>query len=151
MCPWDALTSWLRRLALWRRTDDPLAPGLGWPRWLNNVYPATVPFVGLTWLELGWGVTMSPRAAALLGVAMLLMAVLPDLVFGRRSFCRYGCLVWRICGAYGLAAPVEVRARNLDVRQGCATRDRLHGNDAGYPCPTGQYLPQMRTNSYCTV
>jgi len=152
VCPWDALASWIRRLAFWRRRDDePLALELPWPRWLKNVYPATLLFVGLTWLELGFGVTRRPRATAILGLVMILLAVLPALVFERRSFCRYGCLVGRICGLYSMLAPVEVRARSLDVCRTCTTKDCLHGNERGYPCPTGQVLAGMQTNTYCTV
>ena len=152
VCPWDALSSWIRRLALWRRrSEEPLALEIKWPRWLRNVYPATILFIGLTWLELGFGVTRSPRATAILGLLMVLLAVVPALVFERRSFCRYGCLIGRICGLYSMLAPVEVRARDLDVCRTCHTRDCLTGNGAGYPCPTGQCLPSMKANTYCTV
>ena len=152
VCPWEALASWLRRLAFWRRRrEEPLALELRWPRWLRNVYPATLLFVGLTWLELGFGVTRSPRATAILGLVMVLLAVLPALVFERRSFCRYGCLIGRICGLYSMMAPVEVRARDLEVCRDCRTKDCLRGNAAGYPCPTGQCLAAMSSNTYCTV
>ncbi|MCP3962272.1 MAG: hypothetical protein GY719_30895 [bacterium] len=152
VCPWEALASWLRRLAFWRRRrEEPLALELEWPRWLRNVYPATLLFVGLTWLELGFGVTRSPRATAILGLVMVLLAVLPALVFERRSFCRYGCLIGRICGLYSMMAPVEVRARDREVCRGCRTKDCLRGNAAGYPCPTGQCLAAMSSNTYCTV
>ncbi|MGD8376603.1 MAG: hypothetical protein PVF68_10730 [Acidobacteriota bacterium] len=152
VCPWEALASWIRRLSFWRRRPlEPLALELPWPRWLRNVYPATVLFVGLTWLELGFGVTRSPRATAILGLLMVLLAVIPALLFERRSFCRYGCLIGRICGLYSMLAPVEVRAREPEICRGCTTQECFRGNGAGYPCPTGQYLPTMRTNAYCTV
>jgi polyferredoxin len=152
VCPWEALASWLRRIAFWRRRqEEPLALELRWPRWLRNVYPATLLFVGLTWLELGFGVTRSPRATALLGLLMVLLAVLPALVFERRSFCRYGCLIGRICGLYSMVAPVEVRARNRELCRTCTTKDCLRGNQDGYPCPTGQCLASMSANTYCTV
>ncbi len=82
---------------------------------------------------------------------MVLLAVIPALIFERRSFCRYGCLVGRICGLYSLLAPVEVRARDLDVCRTCRTKDCLRGNENGYPCPTGQCLAGMTANTYCTV
>lgn len=152
VCPWDALASWIRRLAFWRRhPEEPLALELRWPRWLRNVYPATVLFIGLTWLELGFGVTRSPRATAILGLLMILLAVIPALIFERKSFCQYGCLIGRICGLYSMVAPVEVRARDASVCRSCDTTDCLHGNAYGYPCPTGQSLAGMRANTYCTV
>lgn len=151
VCPWEAMASWIRRLAFWRRSSEPLALDARWPRWLSNVYPATIFFVGLTWLELGWGVTMSPRATAVLGLLMLVMAVVPALFFEKRAFCKYACLVGRICGLYSLLAPVEIRAKDRDVCKDCHTKDCLKGNDNGYECPTGQYLGTMDRNTYCTV
>ena len=151
VCPWDALASWIRRLAFWRCREEPLALQLRWPRWLRNVYPATILFIGLTWLELGFGVTRSPRATAILGLLMVLLAVIPALVFERKSFCTYGCLIGRICGLYSMVAPVEVRARDTGMCRSCDTKDCLHGNARGYPCPTGQSLAGMTTNTYYTV
>lgn len=151
VCPWEAIAGFLRRLSFWSRTDEPLALERPWPRWLRNVYPATLLFLGLTWLELGYGVTFSPRGTALLGLLMLMMAVLPALFFERRSFCKYGCLVGRICGLYSMLAPVEVRAADPARCKDCRTKDCIFGNAEGYPCPTAQFPPRMETNAYCTV
>lgn len=151
VCPWDAIASWVRRLAFWRRSDEPLALDLKWPKWLRNVYPATAFFVGLTWLELGYGVTFSPRATALLGLTMIVLAVIPALLFEKKAFCKYGCLIGRICGLYSMLAPVELRSRDKDVCKSCKTKDCMTGNENGYPCPTGQCLGTMETNTYCTV
>ena len=35
-----------------------------WPRVVRNILIATFMFVGLTWIELGFGVTMKPRVSA---------------------------------------------------------------------------------------
>jgi len=150
-CPWEALAGWTRRLAFWRRTNEPLALDLKFPKFLRNVYPATILFIGLTWLELGWGVTMNPRATAALGLLMVLLAVIPALFFERRAFCKYGCLIGRVVGIYSMVAPVEVRAKDKNVCKSCKNKDCYRGNDKGYACPTGQYLPTMNQNSYCTV
>jgi hypothetical protein len=144
-------TRQIRRLAFWRRTDEPLALDLKWPKALRNVYPATALFVFLTWLELGYGVTMSPRATATLGLLMIILAVVPALLFERRAFCRYGCLIGRVVGLYSTISPIEVRSRDKDVCRSCKSKSCLVGNFAGYPCPTGQCLGTMNTNSYCTV
>ena len=151
VCPWEAIAGAIRRLSFWRRTDEPLALNRPWPRWLRTVYPATFLFLGLTWLELGYGVTFSPRGTALLALAMTVLAVLAALFFEKRAFCKYGCLVGRICGLYAMMAPVEVRAADPQVCADCRTKDCIFGNDAGYPCPTSQYPAKMDTNAYCTV
>lgn len=151
VCPWDAIASWFRRLAFWRRTDEPLALDLKWPKWLRNVYPATILFLGLTWMELGYGVTMNPRATAAMGLAMVLLAVVPAMIFERKAFCQYGCLIGRVVGLYSMIAPVEVRSRDKSICRSCKTKDCLQGNERGYPCPTKQCLGTMDQNTYCTV
>lgn len=151
VCPWEALAGFARRLTFWRRGDEPLALDQPWPRWLRSVYPATALFLVLTWLELGHGVTFSPRATAWLGIGMLLMAVSAALLYEKRAFCKYACLVGRICGLYSLMAPVEVRAADPEACLTCRTKDCVFGNENGYPCPTAQYPAKMETNAYCTV
>lgn len=150
MCPWDALAAWLERLSFWRVRKTTLSANRRWPRKLRNIYPAAVLFLGLTWLELGYGVTTRPELTALLALLMFFLAFISMLVFERRSFCRYGCLVGQISGLYSLFGAMEVRARDAAVcRTSCRTHDCYHGNERGYGCPTFQYLGAMSKNTYC--
>ncbi|MFQ5505952.1 MAG: YHS domain-containing protein, partial [Planctomycetota bacterium] len=64
VCPWDAIAGWIERLRFWGKNERSSSLELRWPRPLRNIVIATVLFVGLTWLELGFGVTMSPRSTA---------------------------------------------------------------------------------------
>ena len=150
-CPWDGLTSWLRRLSFRGGKEETFNLGWKWPKALRNIYPATILFVGLTWLELGYHVTMSPRATATLGLMMLGLVFIPGLLFEKKSFCRYGCLIGRVSGLYAMFSPVELRRRDADICGSCKTADCYVGNDNGYACPTGQYLKTMDTNIYCTM
>lgn len=149
VCPWDAVAGWAegRRPLGGRTTNRSL--GLRWPRALRNIWPATLLFIGLTWLELGLGVTMSPRATAYLGLGMLGFAFGSAFVFDRKSFCRYGCLVGQISGLYSLFSPVEVRVRDRDVCRGCSTQSCYRGNEQGDGCPTFEYPATMAQNTYC--
>ncbi|MFQ5665967.1 MAG: 4Fe-4S binding protein [Candidatus Binatia bacterium] len=153
VCPWDAIAGWAERLRF--RTgatlgaDSRLSLGLRWPRKLRNIWPATMLFIGLTWIELGVGVTMNPRATAWLGLGMLGLAFVSAFIFERKSFCRYGCLVGRISGLYALFAPIEVRAKDRAVCRTCRTRSCYKGNEHGEACPTFQYLGSMDQNTYC--
>jgi polyferredoxin/YHS domain-containing protein len=149
VCPWDAIAGWAEGLKLWGRRKEGLSLGLSWPKVMRNIWPATILFIGLTWVEIGFGVTMKPRATAWLGLGMLGMAFVSAFVFDRKSFCRYGCLVGRVSGLYALFAPVEVRAEDRDVCKSCATHSCYHGNEMGEPCPTHQYLGAMDQNTYC--
>ncbi|KKL54493.1 hypothetical protein LCGC14_2264840, partial [marine sediment metagenome] len=72
-------------------------------------------------------------------------------VFDRKSFCRYGCLIGRISGLYALIAPIEVRSRAKSVCASCKTKDCFKGNAKGYGCPTYEYLGKMEKNTYCIM
>lgn len=149
VCPWDALANLSSRLSFWRKTES-LSLGLPWPRILQTVYPAIGLFIGMTWLELGWGITQDPRATATLGLAMAAVAASMALLFEKKAFCRSVCLVGRVSGMYANAAPVEIRPRDLRVCGVCRTRACQTGAGAGYPCPTGIDLGRTRMNTYCT-
>ncbi len=149
VCPWDAMAEWTEKLAFWRKNDDGLSANQKWPRVVRNILIATILFVGLTWIELGFGVTMKPRVTAYLAIAMLLMAVASALLFDRKSFCRYGCLVGRVSGLYALFASVEVRARSASTCTGCRTKECIRGSDEAYGCPTFLYPGKLDTNTYC--
>ena len=72
VCPWDSLAQWLVRRRLWRRGSEDSSLNLQVPAWLRSIWPATAMFIGLTWLELGFGITRSPYATAM--VAMLMVS-----------------------------------------------------------------------------
>jgi len=142
-CPWMALADWLGKLI--PRLDLP------WPRALRNIWPATFLFVLLTWLELGYGVTEKPWLTATLGLAMVAFAASTLLVFERKGFCRYACLVGRVSGLYSTFASTELRAADLDVCRRCVTKDCYRGNEYGAPCPTHEFLGTMQENTYCIL
>jgi YHS domain-containing protein/ferredoxin len=148
VCPWDAIAGWVERLAFWRRRKG-LGLGLRWPKAWRSIWPATAFFVGLTWLELGFGVTMSPRATAQLGLLMVLLALVSALMFERRAFCRYACLVGRVSGLYALFGAAEVRPADRGTCRSCSTRDCYRGNALGDPCPTGVFPGGLTESTYC--
>jgi YHS domain-containing protein/ferredoxin len=149
MCPWDAIAGWMERLSFWRKKDDGLGLNLRWPHVVRNISIATILFVGLTWVELGFGVTMRPAATAYIALAMLLMAIVSAFLFDRKSFCRYGCLVGRISGLYALFSGVEVRHRDRATCRACRTNECYAGTATAYGCPTFEHPGTMSTNTYC--
>ncbi|NQU38727.1 MAG: hypothetical protein HQ523_02110 [Lentisphaerae bacterium] len=150
-CPWDFVATLISRLRFWGTGPSPLNLGLRWPRRLRNVWPALLLFIGLTWLELGCHVTKSPLKTAYVAIGMIVLALVPAILFDKKSFCRYGCFVGRISGMYANFAPVEVRAASPDVCASCTTHDCLVGNEKGNPCPTSLCLATLQDNTYCTM
>ena len=151
ICPWDMIATTVARLRLFGAGKSPLNLGLKWPKSLRNVYPAVVFFILLTWLELGYHITKSPRMTGYVAIGMVLITLVPALLFEKKAFCRYACLVGRISGLYANFAPIEVRARDKDICSGCKTRDCLNGNEHGNPCPTSLCLANVEDNTYCTM
>jgi len=149
VCPWDTVAGWAQELRRLLARERPA--GRRWPRALRNVWPATILFVLLTWVEIGLGVTLRPRATALLALLIVALAVVSALLFDRRPFCRHACLIGRISGLYALFAPVEVRASRPETCLACESSSCLRGSRSGAPCPTALHLARLDQNTYCTA
>jgi len=150
LCPWDALATWLVRRRLWRRADPGSSLELPLPRPLRGVWVATLAFVFLSWLELGFGLTADPYATALLALVMVLMATLSLALFQKKAFCRNFCPVGRTIGAYSQLAPVSLRPRGAEICAACTTLECYHGSEQVEPCPTSLVMGRLQQNSYCT-
>jgi hypothetical protein len=149
VCPWYAIATWLQRLSFVRRSKESFRLNLAWPNFLKNIYLAVALFLLLTWLELGFDVTSNPQITALLAMLMTALVVVPSVIYEKMAFCRYGCLVGRICGLYAVISPVEIRAKDRNVCKKCKGRACRNGSANGYPCPTDLDLGELTRNSYC--
>ena len=150
VCPWDTLAGWLVKRRLWRRASAKSSLNLKVPRPLRRVWPALFLLVGFTWLEVGMGVTNSPKLTALLALLIVGLAASSLAIFERKAFCRYYCPVGRTIGCYSQLAPVELRPVDADVCARCTTLDCYHGTDAVEPCPTNLTMGRFAQNTYCT-
>jgi ferredoxin len=151
VCPWDFVATIFQQLKPFGVAKEPFTLGMKWPRWLKNIYLAMGLFILLTWFELGFKVTSSPRFTALLGIIMVVLAVAPAMIFGKKPFCKYGCLVGRISGLYAMFSPIEVRSAEPSVCAMCRTKDCYSGNARGNPCPTSLVVSQLKENTYCLL
>lgn len=150
ICPWDALAKWLVHRRLWRRAPQHSSLNLRVPRILRSIWPALFLFIGLSWLELGVGITTNPYATALMALLMIILATISMAVFERDAFCRYFCPVGRTIGCYSQLAPIELRPINTTTCADCTTLDCYHGNNEIDPCPTWLVMGRLQQNSYCT-
>jgi len=150
MCPWDSIAQWLVRRRLWRRGGKESSLDLAVPAWLRNVWPATVMFIGLTWLELGFGITRSPYGTAMVAMLMVVLATTSMALYERKAFCRYFCPVGRTLGAYAQLSMMELRPVNAQTCADCKTLDCYHGSVDIEPCPTRLVMGRFHQNTYCT-
>lgn len=150
ICPWDALAAWLVRHRLWQRGASHTSLNLRFPSVLRNLWPALFMFIGLTWLELGVGVTTSPYATALLGLVMVVMATISMALFERKGFCQYVCPIGRTLGAYSTTVPVAIRPIDPQVCADCTSLECYHGTELIEPCPTHLVIGRSQQNQSCT-
>lgn len=150
MCPIPAPGEWLARGAIVERSRRVVGAGRAWPRALRNLWPA---FGGLLLLVLfGLVVTTRPLVTALLLLGFTLVALATHLLFEGRVFCRYLCPVGGLIGVYAMAAPLELRARDLEVCRLCRDKACFRGGERGYPCPTFQFPGGgLQRNTYCVL
>ena len=131
ICPWNTLAVLLVRRSLGGTGPSDSTLDLKVPRVLRSVWPAFAMLCGLTWLELGVGVTLSPVATASLAVVMVILATLSLAVFERGAFCRHICPVGRTLGCYSQLAPIALRPRDHRPAQPQLTQQRVGRRQAG--------------------
>jgi polyferredoxin len=149
VCPWDALSSWLVRRHWWRRASPHPGLNLRVPRYLHNVWLALLLFIGLTWLEIGMGVTSIPYATALMALVMFVMSAVFLVVFERKAFCRYACPVGRTLGFYARLAPLAVRPVEQETCDRCTSLECYRGSALIEPCPTNLVVGRFSQNTFC--
>ena len=150
VCPWDAIAGWLVRRRLWRSSDQSTSLGLRVPKLWRNVWPALIMFAGLTWLELGVGVTTNPYATAILSLVMVVLATVYMAVFERKAFCKHVCPVGRTVGFYAQLSMVELRPQQQQTCDKCETLECFHGSEQIEPCPTNLVMGRLSQSTYCT-
>lgn len=151
VCPWDAIATWVEGMKFWGPRKDGLGLRLRWPARMRNIWFAVGMFVLLTWIELGMGITLIPRATAWIALAMVAMAVAAALVFERKAFCRYACLVGRVSGLYSMFSGLELRTQDPAACASCKTMDCYRGNERGEGCPTFEFPRTLSQNTYCIL
>jgi len=150
ICPWDAIASWLVRRKLWKRGAESSSLSIRVPKSLRTIWPALIMFIGLTWLELGVGVTTSPYATALMALLMVVLATVSLATYERKAFCRYFCPIGRTLGAYAAMAPIALRPIDNQICADCKTLECYHGTQDVEPCPTHLVMGTLSQNTYCT-
>ncbi len=150
ICPWEAISTLVTSLSLSSRRKK-IGFEKTFPKFARNTYPAILLFVFLTWFELGFDVTRSPVKTAVMGLIFTAAAITCALIYEKRAFCRYVCLVGRIQGLYALFSPVELRPVNHDVCRSCSGKECHKGDATHTGCPTNLFPGNLFENTYCTM
>lgn len=150
VCPWDVLATWLVRFRLWKRGRDVNSLNLRVPKSIRNIWLASWMFIILTWLELGFGLTTSPYGTAILSLTIVILALLSQVVYERKAFCRYFCSVGRTIGFYASLSPLALRPVDQTTCADCKTLECFKGTDEIEPCPTHMVIGRSKQNTFCT-
>lgn len=150
VCPWDTLATWMVRHRIWRRSTTDLGLNLKVPKRLRNIWPALLLFVGLTWLELGVGVTANPYATAALSLLMVVLATISLAIYEGKAFCRYFCPVGRTVGFYAQLACTELRPIESQKCADCESLACYYGTEQVAACPTHLLMGTLSQSTYCT-
>lgn len=150
VCPWDVLATWLVRLRLWQRGTSVNSLNLRVPKYLRNIWVASWMFIILTWLELGFGLTISPYGTAILSLVVVVLALLSQVIYERKAFCRYFCSVGRTIGFYASLSPLAIRPVDQAICADCKTLECFRGNKDIEPCPTHMVIGRSKQNTFCT-
>ena len=136
------------RFPLFRKVTE-ISLNYDLPKYLKNLFPAIFLFIIFTWLELIYGATKIPKVTAYMGIAMALGALIFVLLFPKKAFCKYICLVGRISGLYSNLSPLEIRSKKAEVCASCTSEECFKGSKKSYACPTGLSLKSVQDATYC--
>ena len=135
-----------------------VTPRRNWPRPLRNKWLSLALFVGVLFAYELFDLWGSPFWTAWLVVAYFAGAVLVDSFFRHAPFCKFVCPVGQFNFVASTVSPLEVKARDLQVCEGCRTKDCIRGRreEPASPvviqrgCELALFLPRKTGNLDCT-
>ncbi|HJQ32037.1 MAG TPA: hypothetical protein VJ866_07660 [Pyrinomonadaceae bacterium] len=104
-----------------------IKPRRNWPRALRNKWLSLALFVGVLFAYELFDLWGSPFWTAWLVVAYFAGALAVDSLFKHASFCKFVCPLGQFNFVASTVSPLEVKARDLNVCEGCRTKDCIRG------------------------
>jgi polyferredoxin len=123
--------------------------GWRWPRRLRGPWLRLLFFVVLG--SFSASLAGQPRWTAYLLLSLAVMAFLMAIVWEHRAFCRYLCPVASFISVYSAVGRVMVRNRDDEICRTCQGKPCLRGNDKGWACSFGLYVPRITRNIDCGI
>ena len=105
-------------------------PVRNWPRPLRNKWLSLALFVLILFAYELFDLWASPWWTAWLVVAYFAGALIVDSFFKHAPFCKFVCPVGQFNFVASTVSPLEVKARDLNVCEGCRTKDCIRGRRA---------------------
>lgn len=148
ICPIPAPGEWLQRQSLIHPRRRRLwTLGKRWPRRLKNIWIQNFAFLAVALFSAI--ILTRPAATGIVLLAFILLAVGLSLVYERRTFCRYVCPVGGFIGLYSMAAPIELRVKDVEVCRTHDTKECYLGSEQGFGCPWLVFPGSLTRNTHC--
>jgi ferredoxin len=144
VCPFGAISDLVQKLVGAHRPV---------PRFLKRygIWIIDAQFLVITWSDHIWGVVESPWGSGVLLLLLTTAVVASGAFLQRRAFCRYLCFLGGLCGNYGRAGMVELRA-DQNICATCTSRAACYNGTATVPgCPLFSFPRTMDTTANCSL
>jgi len=133
-------------------------PRRNWPRALRNKWLSLALFVGVLFAYELFDLWGSPFWTAWLVVAYFAGALAADSFFKHAPFCKFVCPLGQFNFVASTVSPLEVKVRDLNVCEGCRTKDCIRGRreEPESPvviqrgCELALFQPRKTGNLDCT-
>ncbi|MEW6219860.1 MAG: sigma 54-interacting transcriptional regulator [Thermodesulfobacteriota bacterium] len=112
---------------------------------------AAVGLGAVFWVEAAAHLLASPRATALLILAMAGLAAVVALAYPRQTWCRFLCPLGQLVGVLASCSAVEVRANQGICNHDCAGHDCYLGRGSQKGCPLGEAPFALHSNLHCIL
>ena len=120
---------------------------LKWPEWLKNDWLKLTVFLILATFS-----TTLVATPFISGISVLMLMIVPTLMSGiweLRAFCRYVCPISVFVGPFSRMSTLALRNKSQVVCDKCKPHYCENGNNAGWACPYGLNVGEIRENSDC--
>jgi ferredoxin len=133
-------------------------PRLNWPQKLRNKWLSVGLWALILFCYEEFSLWSSPWWTAWLIVAYFLTVLVVDGLFKHASFCKFVCPIGQFNFVAATISPLEVKVRDLEVCDDCATKDCIRGRRAAGPelvviqrgCELALFQPLKVGNMDCT-
>ncbi|MGD0425243.1 MAG: FesM [Candidatus Acidiferrales bacterium] len=148
-CPFMLLRNMARRF---------FHPRLNWPQKLRNKWLSVALFALILYCYEEFSLWSSPWWTAWLILGYFLAVLLVDGLFKHASFCKFVCPLGQFNFVASTISPLEVKVRDPEVCDDCATKDCIRGRRAPGPdlvvvqrgCELALFQPLKVGNMDCT-
>lgn len=142
-CPIGAVGDWVQSVFSFNKK---------YPEKYRNLWIAVILFMFIFAAERHlFMFTRNPVSTAYLLLFFTGLAVMMGMIYEKRSFCRYICPIGLVLGIFSMLSVLELRCKSRKTCHDHDIKECVVGNEAGKPCPVGEFPQTMDRNNTCIL